>query len=112
MKNQNNKMANEIIAEKIHKEFNRDTFWTRILFKSEEGKESVVLVCASHEYLFNMTGKHDFADSDLQKWVEQVIQKWDGQSDIFRKKVHYDVYALSEEGQLNGLRFLQEEVKP
>ena len=105
-------MPNEAVVEKIRENFNRDVFWTRIFFKSDDGKESTVLACASYEYLSGLIGSHEFTSKELQDWVKKVVQKWSDRPDIFRKSVHYDVYATSGEGLANGMKFLQEEIKP
>lgn len=103
----------ETKIEKIQEDFGRDTYWTRIHFESKDGKESVVLVCASLEYFWDLFVTRNFDETQTTQWFERVAEKWKSHGDnIFNKKVHYDSYATTAEAKQTGLIFLEEEVTP
>ncbi len=93
----------------IHEEFSRDTYWARIRFESDDSsKQSTVITCASHEYLWDKLGVRDLSKEDLEKWLNAVVEKWKAKEDsIFKEMVYFDVYANTEEGIENGLIFLK-----
>ena len=98
-----------ITKKRVKEDFNRDTYWTRIHFESDDKKhESTVLVCASWEYLMDTNRINEVKDNHLDQWREAVIRKWNSLGNkIFNKKVHYDIYANTPEGEINGLEFLK-----
>ena len=99
--------------EKIQEDFHRDTYWTRIHFKSKDGKESTALVCVSLEYFWNLFGTRNFDETQINQWFEEIAEKWKSQGDnIFNKKVHYDSYATTPEAKQTGFAFLEEEITP
>src|SRR3989338_6440798 len=103
----------KVTPEKLREEFDRDTYWARIHFVSDEQKESAVLVCASHEYFWDIFKTKDYTEEMLKKWYESVVSKWKNTGEkIFEKPVHYDVYATSQLGIQNGIDFLENEVHP
>ena len=104
----------EINKGKIHEEFDRDTYWTRIYFESEDKKyKSTVLACASWEYFMDTNRVNEITKRHLEEWREKVIKEYESLGDkIFDKKVHYGVYAQTPEGKINGLEFLQKEISP
>lgn len=104
----------KIKKEKLHENFKRDTYWTRIYFESEDKeRKSVVLVCVSEEYIWDLFGAREPEKVKLEQWLEGIVKKWDSLSDkIFDKEIHYDVYTNTPEGMTNGLEFLQKEIKP
>lgn len=104
-----------INTETIREEFNRDTYWTRIHCGSDEGdKQTIVLVCASQEYLSDKFKlRTPIEKSHLEEWLSDVVKKCENEGvGIFQKPVHYYVYANSQDGHTNGLNFLQNEVTP
>jgi len=95
----------EIKKGPLHKEFHNGTYWARVYFKLKD-RESKLLICGSEEY---------FNDNDIKPevWYQNVVEKWKAFGDkIFKKEVHYDVYAISDKGKINGLDFLQNKIKP
>jgi len=99
-----------IKTEKIRENFDRDLYWTRIYFELEDKKRvSKVVTCASREYILDSNRINEVKDIHLNQWAEKVIKKWKSLgSEIFRKRIHYDVYANTPEGKINGLKFLKE----
>ncbi len=104
----------KIIKEKIREDFKRDTYWTRIHFESEDKKnKSTVVTCASWEYIMDINGVNDVRTIHLNQWLKSVTKKWESLGEgIFDKSIHYDVYANTDEGKENGLKFLKKEIKP
>ena len=99
----------EIIKGIIKEDFDRDVYWTRIIFESEDrSRRTKVLASASWEYLLDSNRISEVKNIHLEQWMESVVNKWESQGDsIFAKMVHYDVYANTDEGRLNGLEFLK-----
>jgi len=98
-----------IKAERIRENFERDLYWTRIYFESVNRKHmSTVVTCASWEYIIDTNRINEVKDLHLNQWIEKVIKKWKSLgNEIFKKKIHYDVYASTAEGKINGLEFLK-----
>ncbi len=98
--------------ETIQKEFSRDMYWTRVYFESEiSSKKNTLLLCVSHEYLWDKLGIRDLTNQNVENWVDGVIEDWIAQGEsIFDQTTHLKVYATSEEGEKNGLEFLRTEV--
>lgn len=98
-------------VEDVKEEFARDTYWTRIHLSAEDGRSTFVLVCVSLEYLWNLKGTRHFDTEWLNQWMKEVGSEWQAKGDaIFSTPVHYEVYAMTSEGKVNGLEFLQTEV--
>jgi hypothetical protein len=97
------------IKGKIKEDSDRDVYWTRIIFESEDGnRKTKVLAIASWEYFLDSNRISEVKDVHREQWMESVMNKWESLGDsIFDKKVHYDVYANTDEGRLNGLEFLK-----
>lgn len=108
----------KIEKQELREDFSRDTYWTRIYFSSDDEKRrSVILVCASEEYLEDLFKVNKLTKIQLEEWLKKVIEKWEGLGEnVLNKKVHYDVYANTPDGEQNGLVFLineiLEEIKP
>ena len=101
----------KITKSKLHNKFDRDMYWARIYFDSEEGRHTKLLISASAEYFWGVLKTRDFKEDDLQKWYDAVIQKWEGYGDkIFDREVHYSVHAITSIGKQNGLDFLKNEI--
>jgi len=100
-----------IKKEKIKEDINRDIYWTRAHFESDDTKHtSTILACASWEYILDSNGINEVEAKHLNQWLEEVKRKWISFGDkIFEKERHYDVYANTSEGEVNGLEFLQKE---
>lgn len=103
-----------ITQESLHEESSRMTYWSRIHFESDDGLcRSTVLFCSSHEYLWDLFRAHDKNEVKFDEWQKAVVQKWKNLGEaIFAAPVHYDVYVNSDDGKVNGLKFLKEEVVP
>ena len=101
-------------SEDIHYEFNRGTYWTRIYVKSEDGRESIVLVCASRNFLsdhFKLHGKIE--EFHKQEWLTEVIRDLEKIGDkLLETPIYLKVYATTSEGITNGMDFLKKEVTP
>ncbi len=104
----------KINTEKLKDNFNRDNYWTKIYFSSDDDKENTtVLVCASYEYLWTTFNSREFDDLKLSSWLDRVKVRWEKEgSSIFKNTIHYDVYATTNEGKINGLEFLEKEIVP
>lgn len=102
-----------VVKGEIREDVNRDIYWTKIHFESEDKScKSTVLACASWEYILDANHINEVRDDHLKQWQEGVIKKWESFGDkIFDDELHYDVYATTPEGKLNGEEFLKIEVK-
>ena len=97
-------------ASKLKEDFHRDTYWTKIDFKSDDGlRTSTVFVCASYEYLSDLFKEVKLNNKEVNKWYKkEIIRHWeDVGNQIFKKSTHYDVYATTPDGKDNGLNFLK-----
>lgn len=108
----------KIIKGEIKEDSRRDLYWTRITFVSDnDSKKTQILTCASSEYLSDFLKIPIDQDQKLQKehfekWLKLVEKKWlKLNEDIFNQDAHYDVYAISQEGEANGYNFLLKLVK-
>ena len=104
-------MNMKIIKGKIIEDFDRDLYWTRVVFLSkDESKKTQVLACASLEYLedlYRIGNGTKLTESHLAGWLDNVIKKWSSLNlEFFNQDIHYDVYANTQEGEANGLDFL------
>jgi len=102
-----------LIQEDIQYEFLRMTYWVRVHLKFEN-RQSVVLVCASKNYIsdyFHLTAP--IQEADKKTWMKKVLADLKQEGEILLEKdVNYKVYSLTDEGYINGLEFLQKEVTP
>ncbi len=100
----------KVIKGKINEDFDRDVYWTRIIFESDDGNcRTKVLASVSWEYLLDSNHVAEVTDVHRTHWIESVMNTWKSKGDsIFAKKIHYDVYANTDEGKKNGLEFLKE----
>lgn len=101
----------KILTGKIKEEFDRDLYWTRIVFLSDdESKKSQVLAVASQEFLedfYKLSGNQKLSQEHFDQWLKSIIEKWSVLKDeIFNQDIHYDVYFNTKEGETNGLNFL------
>jgi len=103
----------KIEIQKIKEDIDRDLYWSRIYFFSDDNsKESKVLVCASFEYFQQLLKKDSFQEDDFNSWLQGIVEKWTKLKDeIFNQDIHYDVYATTKEGEAKGLDFLLEKAK-
>ena len=103
----------DLIQEDIQYEFLRMTYWVRVHLKSEN-RQSVVLVCASKNYIsdyFHLTAP--IQEADKKAWMKKVLVDLKQEGEVLLEKdVNYKVYSLTNEGHINGLEFLQKEVTP
>ncbi len=101
----------KVEIEDAKEEFARDTYWARIHLSVEDKRSTSILVCVSLEYLWNLKGTKDFDVAQVNEWMREVANAWQSKGDtVFSTPVHYDVYALTDEGKVNGLDFLQTKV--
>jgi len=101
----------KIIKGKIIEDVDRDLYWTRIVFLSEdESKKTQIFACASLEYLedlYQIGNETGLAEHHLKTWLNNVIEKWSSLGiNLFDQDIHYAVYANTDEGEANGLDFL------
>jgi preprotein translocase subunit SecA len=102
--------------EKVNHVFDRDIYWTRIIFSSEDMTErTVIFVGASSEYLedyYKIPGNKEIEEKHFDDWIQRVVQKWgESRNDIFKQKIHYDTYANTSKGEANILDFILEKTK-
>jgi hypothetical protein len=103
----------EVIRDKIHHTADRDSYWSRIYLKSAKNKETLLFVCASHEYLGSYLKKNSLNEGSLNIWINDVANEWVAKGDsIFKKPLHLQVGALTDYGYKNGLEFLRNEIIP
>jgi len=92
---------------KVREDFARDTYWFKMRY-IDENRKAVILVCASWEYLSDYYKVTSLKVKHLDDWRMRTILIWQKKNNtIFGKKIHYDVYANTEEGKRNGLEFLK-----
>jgi len=98
--------------EDIYYEPKKRTYWTRIYIKSEDGRESIVLVSASRMFLsdyFKLRGEVE--ESHRKEWLVEVIRDLKEMGEeLLESSVSFKVYASTSEGQANGMDFLKNEV--
>jgi len=103
-----------LIQEDIHYEAKRMTYWVRVHVTFESSRQSVVLVCASKNYIsdyFHLTAP--IQEVDKKAWMKKVLADLEKEGEILLENdVNYKVYSLTNEGYKNGLEFLQNEVTP
>lgn len=97
----------------LNRVISRDSYWTPIRLKSSTNKETLLVVCASHEYLGTLLKTNDLNAKVMGTWVDSVVKEWESKGDsIFKQTIHLDVKAVTEDGYKNGLSFLKQEVVP
>ena len=106
----------KIKRDKLHEEFDRDLYWTIIIFFSDdESQKTRIFICSSQEYLddyYKIAADKNLSQQNIEDWLNKVIEKWSTLGEeIFNQDSHYDVYANTEEGEANGLDFLLKRVK-
>jgi hypothetical protein len=106
----------KIIKGTIKEDFNRDLYWTRVVFLSDdEKKRTQVLVCASEEYfrdLYRLSGNQKLDQAHFDSWLDSVITKWSKFGErLLERDIHYDVYATTQDGEANGIDYLLEKQK-
>lgn len=101
----------KVEPEKLKLDNDRDIYWARIYFTDDSQKRSVVLLCASCEYLWDHFNSSKIDEERLQSWFQEKIEKWKVLNDkIFDKPIYYDIYATSDEGRYNAFKFLEEKI--
>lgn len=101
----------KIIKGEIKTESNRDIYWAVINISSDDNeKHTRIFTCSSEEYLrknFETSFSEIIDDKTLNSWLDFVIKKWSVlDSGIFNQSVHYDIYALTGDGENASLEFL------
>ena len=100
-----------VSIEPVKEEFSRDTYWTRVHLQADRNRDTSVLVCASLEFLWNKYGRREFTQEFLSQWAVTVADQWKIRGEeLLDNPIHYDVYAVTEEGRMNGFEFLKKEV--
>lgn len=104
----------KIYNENLINDFHRDTYWTRLHVESDDGvKKSTILLCASHEYFWDLFKSRDFSEEQLTEWLNKRIEEWKNKGErILDTSVHRKVYATTIEGEKNGYEFLLKEILP
>lgn len=96
---------------KIMEDVDRDLYWGIIYFLNED-KKTRVFICSSVEFLRQEFKKDEFNEDDFDTWQNNAVRKWESLgNDLFNQDIHYDVYAISPEGEEKGLNFLLEKSK-
>lgn len=101
-----------IKLEDVYLKDSEEIYWTRIEFTSEDRKNVATVVAgASKEYItdhLNICKDKKITDSDLDKWRNDVVDKWKNIGDsIFQKNRLNDPYANNRDGLNNVLNFLE-----
>ena len=103
-----------LIQEDIHYEVERMTYWVRVHATFEGDRQSLILVCASKNYIsdyFKLT--NSIKEIDKKNWMKKVLSDLEKEGEILlNNDVNYRVYAFTEEGLKNGLEFLKNEITP
>jgi len=90
------------------------TYWVRVHVTFESNRQSVVLVCASKNYIsdhFHLTAP--IQEVDIKAWMKEVLKDLEREGEILlENNVNYKVYSLTDEGYKNGFEFLKNEVTP
>ncbi len=97
----------EIKKGNINEDPSRDLYWVSIVVVNDDLKTKI-LACASDEYLFEKYKTQNLTQEIKDNWVDNVvIEKWKKLGNtLFEQDIHYDVYALTQEGEANGFDFL------
>ena len=103
-----------LIQEDVYYEAKRMTYWVRVHVTFESNRQSVVLVCASKNYIsdhFHLTAP--IQEVDIKAWMKEVLKDLEREGEILlENNVNYKVYSLTDEGYKNGCEFLKNEVTP
>ena len=100
--------------ENLHYEPTRRFYWTRVHITFEDKSETVVLVGAGKNYLsdhFKIPSDKQLQEPHLKQWLDEAPADMITIPDA-SQKVYYKVYAQSQEGIIDGMKFLTEEVVP
>ncbi len=102
-----------LIQENIHYEVLKMVYWVRVHLTLED-RQSVVLVCASKNYisdLFKLTSP--IQEADQKAWMTEVLKDLKAEGEVLlNNDVNYRVYSFTNEGRINGLEFLKNEITP
>ena len=64
----------KILLENLKQEFHRDTYWTKIcITSSDDKKKTLILTCASYEYLSDTFSDKNSHEIKPQDWINSVI---------------------------------------
>lgn len=101
----------EVKTGEIKEEFDRDLYWVRLLFISDDGKrKSQIMAAVSQEYLedyYQLPNGTSLQKENFDSWLLMIKNKWLALGEeIFNQDVHYDTYFNTAEGDSNGLNFL------
>lgn len=103
----------QVFKSKLNYSPDRDIYWAKLSLKlkdKDSDKKTSVLVCASYEYLGEKINLKGTDDTKINSWYETIVNEWEKKGkQIFRKQCHYDVRAITENGEKNGLKFLKKE---
>jgi hypothetical protein len=105
----------QIKPEKIHHDHPRKFYWTRVRLTFEDGSESTVLVGAGKNYLadhFKVPSDKRLQESHIDEWLQEALVEIAASIKDSSSNVYYKVYHLTDEGRVNGMKFLMEEVVP
>ena len=98
-----------LIQEDVYYEAKRMTYWVRVHVTFESNRQSVVLVCASKNYILTAP----IQEVDIKAWMKEVLKDLEREGEILlENNVNYKVYSLTDEGYKNGFEFLKNEVTP
>ena len=101
----------EVKIGEIKEEFDRDLFWVKVLFVSDDKKKkSQIMAAASQEYLedyYQLPNGVHLQKENFNDWLLMIENKWLALGEeIFNQDVHYDTYFNTAEGDSSGLNFL------
>lgn len=92
-------------------EVNRDSYWMKLSLDSSDNRQTFLYLCVSYEYLSAKLKTSDLNEPLIQSWIDFVVSGWKLKGDVvFKKPFHFDVYALTSDGHLNGVSFLKTKV--
>jgi hypothetical protein len=88
----------------------RMLYWVKVDFINDNSSEMTrVYAAASVEYLsdINRINSAQIGDKEFTDWKNNIVKKWSALGeDIFRRKIYYDSYANTNEGEANIIDFL------
>lgn len=92
----------KVFKHKLLEDSDQGLVWSKIIFKSNDDKESYVYFCAPRSYISNRkTPKSE------KEWVNHIVTKWKSlSSEIFNHKSHFDVYTHDSDKETEYLNFL------
>ncbi|MDB4992126.1 MAG: hypothetical protein JWL75_371 [Parcubacteria group bacterium] len=101
--------------ENLHYEAPKFFYWTRVHLTFEDGSKAAVLVGAGRNYIsdhFKVPGDVGLKQSHVHRWLQEALVEIAASIFDASQPVYYKIYSLSDEGQVNGLKFLMEDVTP